>query len=200
MSLYRIAAVTALLAFATACSGTADAPGPTAPLSPPPASIAPATTAAEALDVLRAADTFEDTHVGFGGELSRNVAAFRIVLAAPGASAAFHSLVDRATPAGRLYGAAGVYFSDPPAFDAALARLSAADGRVPTQHGCFRMEEPIATVIRASEPRRIVVAQGATLASWFAAHPSGNQCDLAGGCIPLSFVDDGRPAPRPPAL
>ena len=151
------------------------------------------------MDILRAADAFEDTRVGYGGELSRYVAAFRIVLADPGASAAFHSLVDRATPAGRLYGVAGLYFADPPAFDDALARLAAVGGEVPTQHGCFRMAEPVARVIRADGPQRIVVGQDATLASWLAAHPEGGPCDLAGGCVPLSFVEDGRPAPRPPA-
>jgi hypothetical protein len=194
MSPYRIAAVTALVALASACSGPADAPA--TPASPP---TALPSTAAEALDVLRAAETFEDTRVGYGGELSRYVAAFRIVLDDPGASAAFHSLVSQATPAGHLYGAAGLYFADPPAFDAALARLAAAGGDVPTQHGCLRMAEPIASVIRAGAPTRIVVAQGTTLATWFAAHPEGGPCDLAGGCVPLSFVDDGRPAPRSPA-
>jgi hypothetical protein len=199
MSLYRFAAVTALLAFSNACSGAADAPAPATPATPPTASTALATTAAEAVDVLRAADVFEDTHVGYAGQLSRYVAAFRLVLADPGASAAFHSLVNQATPAGRLYGAAGLYFADPPAFDSALARLAAAGGDVRTQHGCLRMEEPIATVIRTGEPKRIVVAQGTTLASWFATHPDGAHCDLAGGCTPLSFVEDGRPAPRAPA-
>jgi hypothetical protein len=198
MSLPRAFAVLSLVAL-SACSGTADAPAPALPASPPTASTALPTTAAEALEVLRAADTFEDTHVGYGGELSRYVAAFRVVLADPGAGAAFHSLVDRATPAGRLYGAAGLYFADPPAFDVALARIAAAGGEVPTKHGCSSMVEPIASVIRAAAPTRIVVEHGETLTSWFAAHPKGGPCDLAGGCVPLWFVDDGRPAPRSPA-
>ncbi len=61
------------------------------------------------------------------------------------------------------------------------------------------MSEPIATVIRTSEPRPVVVAKGTTLDAWFAAHPKGGACDVAGGCVPLSFVGDGRAAPRDPA-
>jgi hypothetical protein len=54
-------------------------------------------------------------------------------------------------------------------------------------------------VIRTDQPNPIVVTQGSTLASWFAAQPKGGHCDLAGGCTPLSFVGDHRPAPRAPA-
>jgi hypothetical protein len=199
MSLHRILAVTAFAAFSSACSGVADGPGPSTPAAPPAASTTLPTTAAEATEILRSADAFEDTHVGYGGELSRYVAAFRVVLADPGASVAFHDLADRGTPAGRLYGAAGLYFADPPAFDAALARIAADGGDVPTRHGCLGTSEPVASVIRSGAPTRIVVPEGTTLTSWFTAHPDGAHCDLAGGCVPLSFVDDGRPAPRPPA-
>ncbi len=180
-----------------ACSSS-DTPAPRTAAPPPAARIPP--TVAEALEVLRTAGSFEDTHVGYSGGLSRYVEAFRVVLADANARASFHALVDRAAPAGRLYGAAGLYFADPPAFDAALARLTADGGNVSTQRGCDQSIEPVAAVIRANENRRIAIPAGMTLPAWLTANPSGGHCDIAGGCMPLMFVEDGRPAPREPAL
>jgi len=159
-----------------------------------PSALGPA--ARDAFDILHAADVFEDAHVGYDGHLSRGVAAFRVVLADPSASVGFHALVADALPAGRLYGVAGLYFADPPAFDAALAQLTKTGGNVRRQQGCEGDEEAIATVIRSNAQNAIVVSKGATLSSWFAAHPKGGVCDLAGGCVSLMFVADDRPAPR----
>lgn len=152
--------VTVLSVLATACARPRVAPRPpaatataTATAPAPPALIPPALTPADALAALRTAETFDDAHVGYAGELSGYVAAFRVVLVEPNASASFHALVLHGTPAGRLYGAAGL-------------------------------------------SRRVEIAKGPTLVSWFAANPRGGHCDLAGGCVPLMFVDDGRPAPR----
>ncbi len=188
-----LCALLLVLAALVACSRASDPPSATPPPAPPPPP-----SAAEAIELLRKAETFDDTHVGYSGELSPYVAAFRVVLADPNANAAFHGLVDRASPAGRLYGAAGLYFTDPASFESALARLAADGGNVTTQRGCDRSLEPVSAVIRSKEANRIEVAQGETLPAWFARHPAGGHCDLAGGCVPLSFVEDGRPAPRGP--
>jgi len=177
-------------------------PPPRPPRPPAPATSTPsqpnavAPTLAEALEALRTAEVFEDVHVGVGGGVSASVAAFRIVLADVDASASFHALVDGGTPAGRLYGAAGIYLADPSAFDAAIARIAAAGGDVPTQSGCLRRVESVASILRTSKAPRIEVAKGTTLAAAMAVHPNGGHCDLAGGCVPLMFAGDGRPAPR----
>lgn len=194
-----LASLAALAVFAAACSRTVDGSNPPEAAAPPRAPAALAGTPAEALDLLRKAERFEDTHVGYSGSLSVYVAAFRVVLAEPDASKLFHGLVDDATMAGRLYGAAGIYFADPPEFEAALAKINAIGGTVATQHGCMGETEKVANVIRESGGRRIEIQKGVTMKSWFAANRDGGMCDLAGGCTPLSFVADDRPAPRDPA-
>lgn len=197
MLLLRRLLVALVAAGALACSST-DAPSPKA-VAPPPPPPKPPASSSEAFEILRTADAFEDTQVGYGGDLSRYVAAFRVVLAEPSARASFHALVDHATPAGRLYGVAGLYFADPPAFDEAVARLAAEGGTVTTRGGCDTATEPVAEVVRTKETKRIVIPAGTTLKAWFAANPGGNHCDIAGGCKSLMFVEDGRPAPRGPA-
>jgi hypothetical protein len=151
---------------------------------------------AEAVALLRTADTFDDAHVGIDGALSKFVVAFRTVLADPGAADAFRELLQHATPAGRLYGAAGLFFADPPAFDAALARLGADGGVIRRRQGCFTMQYPVATVV--SSPKRVDVKLGETFQSAVARSPRGAACELSGGCIPMSFVEASRTAPRGP--
>lgn len=196
----RPACFAAVILLASACARprpTMPPAPPAPPPAPPPAASPPAApTATIALDELRTAETFDDAHVGIAGELSRYVADFRVVLAEPNARASFDELVEHGTPAGRLYGAAGLYFTYPAAFDGALARIAARGGQVTTRRGCFHLSESVAIVIRSNGARRVEIAKGTTLASWFAANPKGGQCDLAGGCVPLMFVEDGRPAPR----
>ncbi|MBS2014180.1 MAG: hypothetical protein JST00_14925 [Deltaproteobacteria bacterium] len=202
MSIRRFALLLSCALLGAACSRSVD--GPSRPPAEPSARDVPAApgSTSEALSMLRTANAFEDAHIGYGAQLSRYVAAFRIVLADPGAKEAFHSLVKDATPAGRLYGVSGLYFADPAAFDAALAEVAKLSGRVQTQHGCMIEHEEIASVVRATGEPRIEVAEGQTLRDAILARrgdPHGSACDIAGGCVPLSFVHDGRPAPRPPA-
>ena len=203
MSLPRTAlllcSVVSCAVFGIACSrAVVDNPAPPAPTSAPAPAVAPTNTA-DAIALLRKAERFEDTHVGYSGSLSVYVAAFRVVLADPGAKEHFHSLVDDATIAGKLYGAAGLYFADPAAFEAALAKLSTIGGDVEWQRGCMVDREKVAHVIPSKEKSRIEVEKGKTLHAWFDANPAGGHDDLAGGAIPLSFVGDDRAAPRGPA-
>lgn len=206
MNSSSVALLATFLALSTACSSQIEPPRPTTPVGAATTPIAPSVAppelgapARDAFDLLHAADAFEDTHVGYSGALSRFVAAFRVVLADANAAAGFHALVASATPAGQLYGASGLYFADPPAFDAALTTIASKGGAVTTGKGCSRDVDPVAAVIRTNDTNPIVVANGTTLDAWFAAHPKGGMCDVAGGCMPLSFVGDGRAAPRDPA-
>lgn len=201
MSLPRTLLLSCVLSsaiFGSACSrSVADNPTPPTPTSAPAPVVAPTNTA-DAISVLRKAERFEDTHVGYAGSLSVYVAAFRVVLADAAAKEHFHSLVDDATLAGKLYGAAGLYFADPPAFDAALAKLTSAGGDVMWQRGCMVDQEKVVEVIRTKEKNRIEVEKGKTLRAWFDANQGGGYMDLAGGSLPLSFVGDDRTAPRGP--
>lgn len=188
-----------LLTVGAACGRPASPPpGPSRPASPP----APLpSTKVEAIAYLRTAELFEDAYVGYAGERSRGAAALRALLADPDAKTALHDLVAHGTPAGRLYGAAGLYFADPPAYDAALARIAADGGTVRTQRGCMQDTEEVALVIRSGAKERVAVPEGATLSATLSAHANkGGACDMAGGCLPLMLVDDQRPAPRGPVL
>jgi hypothetical protein len=124
-------------------------------------------TRAEALERLRTATTFESAHIGEAGILSPNVAAFRVVLASPGAVAAFRDLAASASIAGRLYGLSGLYLTAPSEVDAAAARLLASGGKVPAMYGCIRMDDQVADIVR---------------------RPDSGQCDIVTGCYPEAFV------------
>lgn len=165
---------------ASVASASASTPVPVAPV---------AIAAPDAVATLRSASTFDDVRIGYSGSLSPNVAAFRQVLAGPGAAAAFHDLVEHGTPAGRLYGVAGLYLADRPAFAPAVDRLAATGGDVMRFQGCEQGQDHVKSVLRSPGPARIVVAAGETLDAARARAPRGAACDIEGGCIPLSFAE-----------
>jgi hypothetical protein len=70
--------------------------------------------------ILKNADKFYGAHIGFGGITPPTVHAFRNLLDHPKANDGFKKLIENATMPGRLYGLAGVYFTDP----SSLADLS----------------------------------------------------------------------------
>lgn len=176
---------------ASVASASASTPVPVAPVAsaaPDAGSVPEAVAATDAVGTLRSATTFDDVHIGYSGSLSPNVAAFRQVLARPGAADVFRDLVEHGTPAGRLYGVSGLYLADRPAFAPAVARLSAAGGDVTRFQGCEQGQDHVASVLRSPGPARVVVAAGETLEAARARAPRGAACDIEGGCIPLSFA------------
>jgi hypothetical protein len=178
----------------------AAAPSAAAPSSPPPAALAGASAAVRAaFEHLRTANTFDDAHVGFSGELSTYVAAFRTILDDTRAAAIFEALYASAsaTREGELYGVAGLYFTDPSAFALAITALERSTEVVQTRHGCSGEREPVASVIRSPSSSRIQVQAGETLTQWFTTHRTG-EADIAGGYVPLSFLAVERPAPHGP--
>jgi hypothetical protein len=157
-----------------------------------------------AYEALRYAECFEDTYVGYAGQLSHYVEAFRIVHSQPEAAALFHGLYEDSTIAGKLYALSGLYFANPALFADELEHLRKRRGResVCTMHGCIGMDERVADVLRSKSKNRIRIARGQTVKDWFAAavragHDSG-EGDIAGGYTPLSFLDDDSKAPRDP--
>jgi hypothetical protein len=144
MSFFRFGALGVLLAISSACSSQSEAPAATPATTQTPSVVGPShapsalgAPARDAFDLLHVAEAFEDTHVGYSGELSRYVAAFRVVLADPHAGAGFHALVADATPAGRLYGAAGLYYADPSPIEARILPRS-----MPRSRGSRRRADP----------------------------------------------------------
>jgi len=156
--------------------------------------------ARRAYDVLRKAERFESSRVGFGGETSAYAVAFRVLAERLDKTprdrrrSILRALFRDATLPGQLYATAAFYFYDPEAFELAVDVLSADDRRVPTQIGCVVGDMPVAALVRAPGAR-IRVAKGATLEA-----APGLATDIAGGSYPLRLRDetDATPAPRAP--
>jgi hypothetical protein len=158
-----------------------------------------ASDARAAYEVLRTAHRFEGPYVGLSGATSEYALAFRVLVGSPNARAAFLTLFRDASRAGRLYAAAGIYFADPPSFDAAIAELAGSDGIVQTMDGCIVAEEHVAEIARSSRSH-IEIPFGKTIGEVMV-HIDGRSADLAGGLLPLRLLNDQNttPGPRGPA-
>jgi hypothetical protein len=87
--------------------------------------------------LLRSADMFEGAAVGFGGTTPEVVLAFRKILAHPQGDLYFKRLLDEATLPGRLYGLAGVYFTDQEALAELAPPYLDSNAQVQTFFGCI---------------------------------------------------------------
>ena len=156
--------------------------------------------ARRAYDLLRSARRFESPHVGVAGVASAYASAFRVLARSPSARAAFLALFRDGSRAGRLYAACGLYFADPPSFDAAVAELASEGGSVDTVDGCIVGEDRVTELVRAPGGRHVAVPAGQTLGDVLTRDQG--RIDIAGGYVPLRLLDDddAMPAPRGPAL
>ena len=91
-------------------------------------------------------DTFFGAHVGFGGITPPAVLAFRVLLDDPRGDYLFKSLVCKATIPGRLYGLAGIYFTDPAAFEREIELYLESCGMVKTMFGCIVADQEIRVI------------------------------------------------------
>ncbi len=136
---------------------------------------------ADAFNVLWNATVFEDEKIGYSGELSKNVEAFRVLWASPKAGELFEALGQAATPVGRLYGAAGLYHFDPKGFEVAIKRLRGqSQDRVERMSGCMAFSESVGDILESNEPKVVRLNPGQTLMDWFKLHKEGH-LDLIGG-------------------
>jgi hypothetical protein len=101
-----------------------------------------------AMHQVSAATEFRSATVGIAAVTPPEVTAWREILAAPDADARFKRLLESRSAAGRLYGLAGVYLTDPDAFARALPRLAARDESVAVVEGCIVGSRPFGTLAR----------------------------------------------------
>jgi len=87
-------------------------------------------------------DTFSGAYVGIAATTPPTVLAWRVLLAHPDADRIFKQLLADATLPGQLYGLAGVYFTDPPAFEALAAPYLVRGDTIWTQFGCIVSLDP----------------------------------------------------------
>jgi hypothetical protein len=163
---------------------------------PPPKDDAISPEARAAFEKLKTAERFDSTHIGEAGILSQYVEAFRVMLALPEhmAGSQFRALYATASPEGKLYALSGLYFTDSKQFATEVARLANDRTVVKTMNGCILMERPIAEVVRFPSPDRMKIPKGRTL--WSVTPPGPG--DIAGGVVPLAFLESPLPAPTDP--
>ncbi len=185
-------------------ASSAGALRPTSPSSAPAVSAGPSIgeEVQTAFETLRAAGTFESAHIGENGNISDNVKAFRLILHNPQATRLFHELVAAARLPGKLYGLCGLYFTDPGSFQNEVAKFASDRTSIPTLDGCIVDQKPVDEIVRSSSASRIRIRKGETyrarMASIDIVKLNSSPCDIAGGCRPLSFLDEDRPAMRDP--
>jgi hypothetical protein len=138
--------------------------------------------------VLYEASAFRDAAVGYAGTTPPEVRAFRRVFASPDGVRRFRRLVASASPAGQLYALCGLFFLDPPSFDAELRRLKRRDAKVTQQQGCIVFESSLSSVL-ASAPGAPQMSHSGDFRHWLRNGFGAPVDDVAGGstCYRLRF-------------
>jgi hypothetical protein len=113
----------------------------------------------KAYETLLNADKLYGAHIGFGGITPPTVYAYRDLLDHPEADANFKKLVEKATMPGRLYGLAGVYFTDPSSVPDLAQRFLDSGESVPAFFGCIlsdmQVKELARRIVDGSLPREL---------------------------------------------
>ncbi|OYW74750.1 MAG: hypothetical protein B7Z37_16275 [Verrucomicrobia bacterium 12-59-8] len=152
----------------------------------------------KAYQVVKKAESFYNSAVGYAGSTPAVVWAFRDLLAEKNADAAFKSLLQEATLPGRLYGLCGLWFTDQAAFKEQVAHYRAMPGKVKTMIGCIIAEDEIAELVESKHPNAIRLrGPEDTMQAWWARNPKAQGfSDIAGGCWP-SELKGKKGAQRP---
>ena len=109
-------------------------------ISPPPRSVPPHLSDPDsALAHLASADLFTTYYAGLAEDPTYHGAAFRTLHKSPDASDRFARLVVEGSPAGRLYGLAGLWLADSAGYRVALPNYLSRADTVEVLYGCFMM-------------------------------------------------------------
>ena len=113
----------------------------------------------EEYEILLSADKFYGAHIGFGGTTPPTVYAYRDLLDHPNADDAFKELIEEGTMPGRLYGLAGVYFTDPSSLPDLSGRFLESSESVPAFFGCIlsdtQVKDLAQRIVDGSLPREL---------------------------------------------
>jgi hypothetical protein len=174
---FRFVATLALVAIALVLSAGAAA-------AAPPSGLSREGRAAYA--TLAGTDTFAEERVGYRGELSANVAAFRVLLKEKAARAAFTALDGETSAAARLYALAGLWHTDRHAFGMVAQELGRSKARVKVEAGCLTAEKSIAELVDAGAGA-LRLEPGERVIDALKAGRKG-ALDIAHGGYPVSFA------------
>jgi hypothetical protein len=99
----------------------------------------------EEYEILLSAEAFCGAHIGIAGKTPLTVHVYRELLDHADADDNFKELIEAGTLPGKLYGLAGVYFTDPSSLpDLSRQFLESAES-VPTFFGCILSATPVGT-------------------------------------------------------
>jgi len=155
----------------------------------------------KAYAVVKTAERFFGSAVGYAGSTPDVVWSFRDLLAEKNADAAFKSLIREAKIPGQLYGLCGLWFTDQAEFKKQVARYHAMPGKVKTMIGCIIDEDEIADlVVSKYSPAIRLLGPEDTMKAWWARNPNAKgYSDIAGGYWPSELKGEKgekRPAKR----
>lgn len=91
---------------------------------------------AEAYGMLRDAETFASTCVGFASAMPPEIPGWRAIVSHPHAAEHFAALLRTARGPGQMYALAGLYVADRARFDERVPAYLRSDERVPVMSGC----------------------------------------------------------------
>ncbi|WP_395748349.1 hypothetical protein [Prosthecobacter sp.] len=145
----------------------------------------------KAFRVLKEADKFYDSAVGFAGTTPEVVRSFQILLKEEDADAAFKVLLQEATLPGQLYALCGLWFTDQAAFKLGVARYSASTLKVPAMMGCVVADEQVSELVECRQPGTVHLnGPKDSLSEWWKRNKTENvSYDIAGGAWPSNFKE-----------
>ena len=103
---------------------------------------------------LEQATRFAPGKVGYEGRNSKETLAFREILNGADAKQKFAKLYDSENPASRLYGLAGMYFSDKARFDIEVKEAQNDMSAVDTQRGCIGGRSTVSAQVKGERGNR----------------------------------------------
>ena len=143
---------------------------------------------------LRGVERFTDAAIGDGGETPEWVHAFRRLLAQPQAAAVFRQLLQDATLPGQMYALCGLYWTDQPAFRAALPGYARMTTEIETQTGCCVSRMAVRELVASDHPRVVRLERpDQTIREWADQHDpqhKGVHYDIQGGAWPYVLKTD----------
>jgi hypothetical protein len=145
----------------------------------------------KAFQTLRTASRFEATRIGRGLQLSKLVAAYRVLLEEEKRLEALKLLLERATIAGQLYALSGLFDTDYNFFLSAVEKYKVSDQSVTTYSGCIVEEKQVREIVFLDKPNTVRLS-GPTQSfdEWLKKAKVGvNEVmvDISGGGYPMSF-------------
>jgi hypothetical protein len=146
----------------------------------------------KAYDTLVVAKRFEDVAIGYAGDLSVLVKAFRELLKQPQADVAFKSLLKEATLPGQLYALCGVYYTDHSFFLTVIKDYKNRSDYVMTLFGCLGGDIPVSEIVESKAPNVVRLSSPKqTISEWLrknqAVTKKGYFLDIVGGGYPSRF-------------